>query len=144
MVAIKVEKVDSKKQVLKLEVAVLKKLQGIWVLVSSIPNNIFIDCPYVCRFLNCGRFSDYNYMVMELLGENLSELRRKQPDGKFSLGTTLRLGLQMIRAAEAVHDLGYLHRDIKPVTGSIQYLVNFHSQILQWDYLHQRRRLYLS
>ncbi len=28
MVAIKVEKVDSKKQVLKLEVAVLKKLQG--------------------------------------------------------------------------------------------------------------------
>jgi hypothetical protein len=29
MVAIKVEKVDSKKQVLKLEVAVLKKLQGI-------------------------------------------------------------------------------------------------------------------
>lgn len=28
MVAIKVERVDSKKQVLKLEVAVLKKLQG--------------------------------------------------------------------------------------------------------------------
>jgi hypothetical protein len=29
MVAIKVERVDNKKQVLKLEVAVLKKLQGI-------------------------------------------------------------------------------------------------------------------
>lgn len=30
MVAIKVERVDNKKQVLKLEVAVLKKLQGKW------------------------------------------------------------------------------------------------------------------
>lgn len=30
MVAIKVERVDNKKQVLKLEVAVLKKLQGIY------------------------------------------------------------------------------------------------------------------
>lgn len=99
MVAIKVERVDNKKQVLKLEVAVLKKLQA---------------CPYVCRFLTCGRFNEYNYMIMELLGENLSELRRRQPDGRFSLGTALKLGIQMMKALEAVHDLGYIHRDVKP------------------------------
>ena len=110
MVAIKVEKVSSTKQVLKLEVAVLKKLQ---------------DCSYVCRFITCGRFSapvssqqttslEYNYMVMELLGDNLNELRRTQPDQKFSLATTIKLGLQMLKSIQAVHDLGYLHRDIKP------------------------------
>eukprot|EP01116_Phalansterium_solitarium_P006661 TRINITY_DN19002_c0_g1_i1.p1 TRINITY_DN19002_c0_g1~~TRINITY_DN19002_c0_g1_i1.p1 ORF type:complete len:591 (+),score=173.25 TRINITY_DN19002_c0_g1_i1:252-2024(+) len=99
MVAMKVERVDSKKQVLKLEVTVLKKLQ---------------DCPYVCRFITCGRFNDYNYMVMELLGDNLSELRRRMPDGKFSLATTLKLGQHMLLAIEAVHELGYLHRDVKP------------------------------
>ncbi|GAM19554.1 hypothetical protein SAMD00019534_027290, partial [Acytostelium subglobosum LB1] len=99
MVAIKVEKIDTKKQVLKLEVAVLKKLQA---------------CPYVCRFITCGRHNDYNYMVMELLGDNLSELRRRQGDGKFSMTTTLKLGIQMIQSLEAVHDLGYLHRDVKP------------------------------
>jgi len=98
-VAIKVEKVDSKKQVLKLEVAVLKRLQ---------------DCTYVCRFITCGRFGDFNYMVMELLGENLSEIRRKQPDQKFSLGVACKLGMQMLKALEAVHELGYLHRDVKP------------------------------
>jgi tau tubulin kinase len=80
-VAIKVERVDSKKQVLKLEVAVLKKLQ---------------DCHYVCRFITCGKFADYNYMVMELLSENLSEMRRRQLDGKFSLLTTLKLGTHRI------------------------------------------------
>lgn len=99
LVAIKVERVDSKKQVLKLEVAVLKKLQA---------------CPYVCRFITCGRFNEYNYMIMELLGENISELRRRQPDGKFSLGSSLKLGMQMLKALEVVHDLGYIHRDVKP------------------------------
>jgi tau tubulin kinase len=99
MVAIKVERVDNKKQVLKLEVAVLKKLQA---------------CPFVCRFITCGRFNEYNYLIMELLGENLSELRRRQPDGRFSMGTAIKLGIQMMKALEAVHDLGYIHRDVKP------------------------------
>jgi len=98
-VAVKFERVDSRKQVLKLEMAVLKKLQA---------------CPHVCRFVHCGRHTEYNYLVMELLSENISELRKRQPEGKFSLSTALRLGMQMLKAIEAVHELGYLHRDIKP------------------------------
>lgn len=98
-VAIKVERVDSKKQVLKLEVNVLKKLQA---------------SDWVVGFIACGRHHDFHYMVMDLLGDNLSDLRRKQPGAKFSMMTTCRLGIQMIKALEACHDLGYLHRDIKP------------------------------
>jgi tau tubulin kinase len=124
-VAVKLERWDScpsvdRLAVLKMEVAVLKKLQ---------------HCQYACRYVSpssllpprrpsrvfslrwvrhgnnsslsptrpqvhCGHFEDHSYLVMELLGENLSELRRRRPGGRFSLWTTVRLGIQMMRAVE--------------------------------------------
>lgn len=126
MVAIKMERVDSKKQVLKLEVAVLKKLQ---------------DCPHVCRFIACGRFSQYNYLVMELLGDNLSEMRRKQSDGKFSLPTTIKLGKQMLMAIEASHEMGYLHRDIKPSNFAIGGTASKRQTVFMIDFGLARRYL---
>lgn len=100
-VALKVESARQPKQVLKMEVAVLKKLQG---------------KEHVCRFIGCGRNDRFNYVVMQLQGKNLAELRRAQPRGAFSLSTTLRLGVQILRAIESIHSVGFLHRDIKPVS----------------------------
>jgi len=100
-VALKVESARMPKQVLKMEVAVLKKLQG---------------KEHVCRFIGCGRNDRFNYVVMQLQGKNLAELRRSQPRGAFSLSTTLRLGIQILKAIESIHSVGFLHRDIKPVS----------------------------
>lgn len=54
--------------------------------------------------------------MMELLGMNLSELRRRLPSTRhtFSPATTVRLVVQMIQCVAALHNVGYLHRDIKP------------------------------
>uniref|UniRef100_A0A3P9JMN1 Tau tubulin kinase 2a n=1 Tax=Oryzias latipes TaxID=8090 RepID=A0A3P9JMN1_ORYLA len=98
-VALKVESAQQPKQVLKMEVAVLKKLQG---------------KDHICRFVGCGRNDRFNYVVMELQGRNLADLRRSMPRGTFSISTTLRLGRQILEAIESIHFVGFLHRDIKP------------------------------
>uniref|UniRef100_A0A7N6BGC5 non-specific serine/threonine protein kinase n=1 Tax=Anabas testudineus TaxID=64144 RepID=A0A7N6BGC5_ANATE len=98
-VALKVESAQQPKQVLKMEVAVLKKLQG---------------KDHVCRFVGCGRNDRFNYVVMELQGRNLADLRRSMTRGTFSISTTLRLGRQIVEAIESIHSVGFLHRDIKP------------------------------
>ncbi|XP_014852991.1 PREDICTED: tau-tubulin kinase 2-like [Poecilia mexicana] len=98
-VALKVESAQQPKQVLKMEVAVLKKLQG---------------KDHVCRFVGCGRNDRFNYVVMELQGRNLADLRRTMTRGTFSISTTLRLGKQILEAIESIHSVGFLHRDIKP------------------------------
>ncbi|XP_065822536.1 tau-tubulin kinase 2 isoform X2 [Labrus bergylta] len=98
-VALKVESAQQPKQVLKMEVAVLKKLQG---------------KDHVCRFVGCGRNDRFNYVVMELQGRNLADLRRSMTRGTFSISTTLRLGRQILEAIESIHSVGFLHRDIKP------------------------------
>ncbi|XP_046873936.1 tau-tubulin kinase 2 isoform X2 [Hypomesus transpacificus] len=98
-VALKVESAQQPKQVLKMEVAVLKKLQG---------------KDHVCRFVGCGRNDRFNYVVMELQGRNLADLRRSMSRGTFTVSTTLRLGRQILDAVESIHSVGFLHRDIKP------------------------------
>jgi len=98
-VALKLESAKQPKQVLKMEVAVLKKLQG---------------REHVCRFIGCGRNDRFNYVVMQLQAKNLAELRRAQPRGAFSLSTTLRLGFQILKGIESIHEVGFLHRDVKP------------------------------
>ncbi|KAH3760218.1 CK1/TTBK protein kinase [Pelomyxa schiedti] len=118
------EVIDEKKQALGSEVVILKRLQG---------------CPYVVQFITCGRHENFNFMAMQILGENLSDLRKRhvmyhflgyinlffhviyfqrQGDGKFSLMTTVKLTLQMIEILQNVHERGVLHRDIKPVSNN--------------------------
>ncbi|CAL1270804.1 unnamed protein product [Larinioides sclopetarius] len=84
---------------LKLEVTVLKELQG---------------KHYFPKFVGFGKTERFDYLVMELLGPSLRELKKHQPDRKFSLSTTLRLGHMMLKCIHSIHKAGYLHRDIKP------------------------------
>jgi hypothetical protein len=81
----------------------------------------------VCRFIGCGRNERYNYVVMSLQAKNLAELRRSQPRGCFTLSTTLRLGAQIMKAVESIHAVGFLHRDIKPVSrgGNVPIMIIF-------------------
>lgn len=56
---------------------------------------------------------DSDIMVMQPLGESLQTLHASC-NNKFSLKTTLMVGLQMFDRIKALHDNSFIHRDLKP------------------------------
>uniref|UniRef100_A0A915L7Y6 Protein kinase domain-containing protein n=1 Tax=Romanomermis culicivorax TaxID=13658 RepID=A0A915L7Y6_ROMCU len=83
---------------LLLEICVLRRLQG---------NGHFT------RLIHYGTYEGRNFFVMQILGANLSDVRRSCPERKLTMSTAMRLGSQCLDAVEALHDTSFLHRGIK-------------------------------
>mmetsp|Transcript_28568 Transcript_28568/g.80539 ORF Transcript_28568/g.80539 Transcript_28568/m.80539 type:complete len:640 (+) Transcript_28568:506-2425(+) len=101
--AIKLEKRREKTSV-RAEAKVLRKLQ---------------DCCGICKMLDTGTYREHFYIQMELLGMNLAELRRERnsgfsSDGKCSVEDMCVIGLSLMKPLRAMHEAGYIHRDVKP------------------------------
>ncbi|MCP9265221.1 hypothetical protein DINM_020461 [Dirofilaria immitis] len=57
---------------------------------------------------------NYPYIVMQILGKNLTTLRKERSESKFTLSTAFRIGEQVAHALQYLHEAGYIHRDVKP------------------------------
>ncbi|GMR53551.1 hypothetical protein PMAYCL1PPCAC_23746, partial [Pristionchus mayeri] len=73
-----------------------------------------INCPFTPTLYASGNLGNYNYLVMEKLGPNITELRRKQAEKRLSLTVVSRVGMHITNALKELHSQGFLHRDIKP------------------------------
>ncbi|CAD5209504.1 unnamed protein product [Bursaphelenchus okinawaensis] len=94
---------------------------------------------HFCRCIDAGKTSTATlYMVMTLLGPNLSELRSDLPDQKFSMGCSLSVGKQCVEAIQEIHSVGFLHRDLKPSNFAIGPETNSR-RILMFDFGLARR-----
>lgn len=60
------------------------------------------------------KYTSYYFVIMTLLGRNLSDLRRSEQEQKFGLYTVSHLALETFRAIKNLHAIGFVHRDIKP------------------------------
>lgn len=65
------------------------------------------------KLLATGVFNNKQYLVLELLDSNLDS-KFKKYNKKFSLNCVTSIGLQMIKLLKNLHDMNYIHRDIKP------------------------------
>ncbi|CAI5441133.1 unnamed protein product [Caenorhabditis angaria] len=70
--------------------------------------------PHVPMIFASGRTDKNNFIVMQLLSINLGEIRKASPVENVSRGTTGRILLQAIGALRDLHEIGYVHRDVKP------------------------------
>ncbi|CCD71052.1 non-specific serine/threonine protein kinase [Caenorhabditis elegans] len=114
--ALKLESRSSETRNLKMEAVVLRSL-------------LPIRSPYFCRVFFCGKAEKFNFLIMTLVGKNLSELRANCPNRKFSRRTGLQIGIQMINAIQQLHSIGFIHRDIKPANFCIN-LDNPHQLVM--------------
>ncbi|KIH54051.1 hypothetical protein ANCDUO_15804 [Ancylostoma duodenale] len=85
--ALKVEGVDEKVQVLKMEVFVLTELAA-------------RGGRHFCRIEDKGRFGNFNYVVMTLVGRSLQDLRKERPTQCLTLACALSVGIQCLEALE--------------------------------------------
>uniref|UniRef100_A0A915CSI4 Protein kinase domain-containing protein n=1 Tax=Ditylenchus dipsaci TaxID=166011 RepID=A0A915CSI4_9BILA len=113
-VAIKIEPEVSDSRRMYLEHCILLSLVG----KSHIP------------MMRCsGQIRGCSFIAMDLLGRNLSELRRREKSRTFSFGTTYRIAPQILDGLRHIHDIGYLHRDA--------------FKLLHWKQAHDRRMIYI-
>ncbi|KNE56783.1 CK1/TTBK protein kinase [Allomyces macrogynus ATCC 38327] len=110
-VGIKFEMGTAVKPVLKLEVSILRRMHGC-LYASHLYGHGVLPVPVESAAPT--DTAPQMFMVMSLHGANLSDLRKRQPDHRFSLSTTALLGRQMIASLRELHHAGYLHRDVKP------------------------------
>ncbi|CAB3405145.1 unnamed protein product [Caenorhabditis bovis] len=99
--ALKVEGISEQMQVLKMEVLVLAELTK-------------RGSRHFCKIEDKGRYGNFNYVVMTLVGKSLQDLRKGTPQQSLSLACSLSCGVQALEALEDLHNIGYLHRDVKP------------------------------
>ncbi len=96
-VAIKIEPIIYQLKLLKNESKIYQYLNG----YKNIPNVKWF-----------GKDDVNYYMVINLLGDSLYNLKRKL--GHFSLKLTLKIGIKILQLLKIIHDKGLVHRDLKP------------------------------
>ena len=76
---------------------------------------LYLNYPKTPAIKTFGYTSNYNYLIMELLGKSLEDIfeniLQKKP---MSLRCVCNLGYQMIDILEFIHNKNVIHRDIKP------------------------------
>ncbi|EYB98136.1 hypothetical protein Y032_0134g1877 [Ancylostoma ceylanicum] len=71
--------------------------------------------PEFPQLYGSGTFEDYMFIVMELLGKSLSEMRKKNEGKKFDAVTALRVGLMITDSLKVLHEMGFLHRYVSQI-----------------------------
>uniref|UniRef100_A0A914Y4C8 Protein kinase domain-containing protein n=1 Tax=Panagrolaimus superbus TaxID=310955 RepID=A0A914Y4C8_9BILA len=112
--ALKVEKkLDSRRHSkLKMEIAILKAVNSIKQCGGEEKQEKaekFLR--HFTEIIDRAKKDRYFFLVMQLVGKSLADLKYERRERVLSLGTGLSVSHQCLEAVQCLHDVGYLHRD---------------------------------
>uniref|UniRef100_A0A1I7YV86 Protein kinase domain-containing protein n=1 Tax=Steinernema glaseri TaxID=37863 RepID=A0A1I7YV86_9BILA len=102
-----------------------------------------------CKVFDTGVKHDLKYMVMTILGPPLQNFFIRHKKEHFPLGCVMDLAKQTLESIEALHNAGYVHRDLKVLDGIILFLLTRLLQAENWVLgninadIHEQRKVYL-
>ncbi|CAD5213176.1 unnamed protein product [Bursaphelenchus okinawaensis] len=66
------------------------------------------------RLITYGQNDMFKFFVMSLVGKTISDFQRQQKDNTFSVDLAVKISIQCLEGLSQLHELGFIHRDIKP------------------------------
>lgn len=92
----------------------------LFVLEKIKKNYLKSDDLHLARFYDKGITNNkYKFVTTGCYGGTIGELMEKMPSGCFTKGTAIRVSLQMFKAINDLHRIGYVHANIAPNAFSI-------------------------
>ncbi|KAJ1360410.1 hypothetical protein KIN20_019371 [Parelaphostrongylus tenuis] len=71
-------------------------------------------CNHLVTPIDRGKIEDhFKFIIMPLLGDNITKIRHQFVDGRLSLSSGLRLAFLALSPIQELHSIGFVHRDIK-------------------------------
>ncbi|KAK5966901.1 Tau-tubulin kinase 1 [Trichostrongylus colubriformis] len=105
--AMKTEMVDGDKRNLRLKIE-----------VHVLTLCLNIDAPtrkqHFVELIDRGKKEKFKFLVMTLVGSTIDDIRRNILGRNYSKSTGMQLAQQTLQSLSDLHNIGYLHRDIKP------------------------------
>ncbi|WKX90048.1 hypothetical protein Q1695_009131 [Nippostrongylus brasiliensis] len=105
--AMKTEMCEGDKRMLRLKIEV--RVLGLCCNVENPEKR-----KHFLELVDRGKTEKFKFLVMGLVGKSLEDLRKNVVGRNYSKSTGMQCAYQTLVAIGDLHDVGYLHRDIKP------------------------------
>ncbi|VDM47248.1 unnamed protein product [Toxocara canis] len=71
------------------------------------------------KIIDRGKKEKYFFLVMQLVGKSLADLKTTRPYKVFTMATGIGASIQCLEAVEDLHKHGFIHRDLKPANYAV-------------------------
>ncbi|KHJ45789.1 hypothetical protein D918_04001 [Trichuris suis] len=127
---------------------VAKRQVAIKTCIRGVQSNLQMECEVMKAAKSCDHLvklyeyitvNDTEYLIMQHLGDDLSKEVLSQPMKRYSPLKTTEVAVDLVSAVRELHEIGYVHNNIKPSNVAFGQFPDGHGKLYLFDYCLCRR-----